>query len=240
METAVLFSKRGWFVGLFDVNENGLVSLVEQIGADSCCMHRLDVTNADDFEKAAHVLSERTQGKLDVLFNCAGVTFNGLFAQVPMPKLQHIIRVNIEGTIIGIRTCLGLLRETQGSHVVNMSSASALYGVPEMAAYSASKAAIRALTEALNLELERDGIVVSDIMPSFVNTPMVTAQAYEVGGVRSLGVRLTAKEVADVVWRAVHGKKVHWIPEWRIGLSSWFTRIFPSLQRSLMKRISGI
>lgn len=238
METALLFARHGWFVGLFDMNENGLGSLVEQIGVDRCCMLRLDVTNPDDFENAARLFSGRAHGKLDVLFNCAGVTFNGPFAQVPIPKLQQIIRVNVEGTIIGIRACLDLLRATQGSRVINMSSASAFYGVPEMATYSASKAAIRALTEALNLELEREGITVSDIMPSFVDTPMVTAQSYEVGGVRSLGVRLTAKQVAEVIWEAAHGKKVHWIPQWNIRFFNRLT-LFPSLHRWLMKWISG-
>lgn len=155
---------------------------------------------------------------MDVLFNCAGVLVTGRFGDVPLGKLLQIIRVNVEGTIIGTHVSLPLLRATPGARVINMASAAAFYGVPEMAAYSASKAAIRGLTEALNLELEKEGITVADIMPSFVDTPMVSAQAHVSGSVRSMGIRLKPAKVADAVWRATKGSRVHWVPEWRIWM----------------------
>ena len=236
-ETARLFAQRRWFVGLFDLNDNTLAALASEFGAEHCCWQKLDVTDAENFQRAVTLFAERTGGTMDLLFNCAGVTFNGKLADVPLPRLQQIIRINVEGVLIGTHLSLPLLRRTPNSHIVNMASASALYGVPEMAAYSASKAAVRGLTEALNLELEADGIVVSDILPSFVNTPMVTAQTCEVRSVKNLGVKLQAEDVASGVWRAAHGRKVHWIPEWRIRLMNAFTRCWPRLQRSVMKWI---
>lgn len=238
-ETARLFAERAWFVGLFDINDSALASVAAEIGQGNCCSQKLDVTNPENYEAAVKLFSERADGTMNVLFNCAGVTFNGKFADIPLPRLLQIIRINVEGTIIGTHLCLPLLSSTPGAHIISMSSASAFYGVPEMAAYSASKAAIRGLTEALNLELEKTGITVSDIMPSFVNTPMVTAQSYEVGSVRSLGVRLSPAQVARVVWQAAHAKKVHWVPEWKIWLTNVISRCSPVLQRTAMKWIAG-
>lgn len=239
-EVAIRFSKQGWFVGLFDLNEEALRSLGEMIGEERCCYQRLDVTDAIEFEKATETFGKRTSGTMDVLFNCAGVAYNGLFADIPLQKLQKIIRVNVEGTIIGIHACLPLLRRTANARIINMSSASAFYGVPEMAAYSASKAAIRALTEALEIELKQEGIMVSDISPSFVDTPMVTAQSHTVGGIRKLGVRLTAGNIAQVVWNATNEKRLHWVPEWRVSLLQSLTRLVPYSQRLIMKWISGL
>lgn len=237
--TALCFAQRGWLVGLFDVNEGALASLAVQIGPSTCCWRKLDVTSATDFECAVRQFSEQTGGTMDVLFNCAGVMFVGKFGELGLDKLGQTIRTNVEGTIIGTHVSLPLLRNTPGARVVNMSSASAFYGVPEMAVYSASKAAIRALTEALDLELEQVGITVCDIMPSFVESPMLTGQAREVGSLKSLGVRMEPAQVASEVWRAAHGRKVHWIPEWRIWLTNALTRCSTTVQRAAMKRISG-
>src|SRR5206468_2381539 len=83
--------------------------------------------------------------------------------------------------------------------------------VPDLATYSATKFFIRGLTEALNLELERHGIVVSDLMPLYVDTPMVRDQAYRAGSLETFGARLKPEEIAEIVWQAVHGHKVHWV-----------------------------
>jgi len=91
-----------------------------------------------------------------------------------------------------------------------MSSTSSLYGVPELAVYSATKHAVRALTEALSLELERYGIGVSDIVAPYVRTPLVVDAERKAYSVTTTGIRLLPEDVAHVVWRAVHGHRLHW------------------------------
>ena len=80
-----------------------------------------------------------------------------------------------------------------------------------MATYSASKFAVRGLTEALDLEWERHDIRVSDVMPIFVDTELLT-RTRKSSAADSLGVRLQPKDVADVVWSAATSKRrrVHW------------------------------
>jgi short-subunit dehydrogenase len=90
-----------------------------------------------------------------------------------------------------------------------MSSASALYGTPHLASYSASKFAVRGLTEALNIEWANHDIRVSDIMPPFVNTNMVKSQQYQAPVLKRLGVTLDAEDVAKAVWRSVGSDSVH-------------------------------
>jgi NAD(P)-dependent dehydrogenase (short-subunit alcohol dehydrogenase family) len=236
---ALLFAEKGWFVGLFDLNESALDLLAGEIGPEKCCRGRLDVTNPEEFKRGVQLFTENSGGVMDILFNCAGVLLCGKFGELPLEKLLRIVRTNVDGTIIGTHVSLPTLRKTPNARVINMSSASSFYGVPEMAVYSASKAAIRSLTEALNLELEECGIAVSDIAPSFVNTPMVASQRYEAGSVKSLGVHLTPERVAEFVWRATVGKNVHWVPEWRIRLTHPMTRWSPGLQRAAMNWIAG-
>jgi NAD(P)-dependent dehydrogenase (short-subunit alcohol dehydrogenase family) len=238
--TALLFAERGWFVGLFDVNEKELRAVAEAIG-ESCCRYQaLDVTDPVNYEQVIKYFGEYTGQTMDVLFNCAGLTSHGPFEAVALSDLLRIVKVNVNGTIIGIHLSIELLRNTPGARIINMSSASAFYGTPDLAVYSASKFAIRGLTEALNIECQRHGISVSDIMPLFVDTPMISSQSYQLGSQRLFGTRLTAAQVAKVVWKAAHGGRVHWSPNFASSMVAVLSRLFPPLQRAALKSISGI
>jgi len=148
------------------------------------------------------------------------------------------VQVNVMGPIYGIYASLPLLESTDGACIVNMSSASAIYGVPELAVYSATKFAVRALTEALDLEFRKKKIRVADIMPSYVATPMVANQTYRAKSLKTMGVKLKAEDIAGCVWQAVTGKKVlHVLP--RVDLKL-FVRLagFQSVARPMMKMFS--
>ena len=97
--------------------------------------------------------------------------------------------------------------------MVNLCSASAIYGQPEMATYSASKFAVRGLTEALELEWRRYGIRVIAMWPLFAQTPMV--DGVQTNATRRLGVHLSAEDVAQSIYAATHSTpsrlpKVHY------------------------------
>ncbi len=80
----------------------------------------------------------------------------------------------------------------------------ALYGQPGLATYSATKAAVKSLTEALELEWRADGVRVRSLLPLFVDTEMVTREQAGAAAVRRLGVRLQPADVAEAAWRVVH------------------------------------
>jgi short-subunit dehydrogenase len=88
--------------------------------------------------------------------------------------------------------------------LVNLCSASALYGQASLATYGATKAAVKSLTEALDLEWAADGIRVRSLLPLFVATDMVTRDATAAKSVRRLGIHLSPEDVAAAAWRVVH------------------------------------
>jgi NADP-dependent 3-hydroxy acid dehydrogenase YdfG len=236
-ETARLFARRGWRVGAVDVDEGGLARLAVELGAERCFTGWLDVRDLATYRERITAFGLWTGGRMDALFNCAGIMRMGPFDRVPIEEHVRTVEVNVIGVLHGIHTALPLLRGTPGSHVVTMGSASGLYGVPDLASYSASKFFVRGLTEALNIELERHGVTVTDLMPLYVDTQMVRSQEYRAGSLHTFGARLKPEQIAGIVWRAVHGRKVHWVPGLLLRTLNYLGNALPFLARPTMKRV---
>lgn len=237
-ETALYFTSRGWFAGLFDINEQGLKKTANEIGQDRCCHMKLDVTDMESFQHAIDFFSIHTDGKMNALFNCAGIMRMGPFDEVPLEEHLKTIRINVDGPVIGTRLALPLLEKTGEAAVITMSSASAFYGVPDLSVYSATKFAVRGLTEALNIELEGKGITVTDLMPLYVNTGMISSQQHRAGSLDLFGARLSPLEMAELVWKAAHGSRVHWVPTAKLKTLNLMSSIFPFAKKFTMKTIS--
>jgi NAD(P)-dependent dehydrogenase (short-subunit alcohol dehydrogenase family) len=236
-ETALLFAERGFRVGLYDLNEAGLQEVAAAAGPGRAVTGRLDVRDYAAYQKAIADFAAFTGGRMDVLFNCAGVMRMGPFRQVSIEDHRLTIEINVLGVLHGIYAAFDLLKATSGAHVVSMGSASGLFGVPDLASYSASKFFVRGLTESLNLELEKEGITVTDLMPLYVNTPMMQTQSYQAGSLKTFGVRLTPRQIAEVVWKAAHGKRVHWVPGLLLKSLRYFGNAFPFVTKPTMKLI---
>lgn len=206
------FAAAGYFVGLYDVDAPALAETVAALGlADRCCHAPLDVREHASILAAVEQFGAHTGGHMHVLLNNAGVMSVGRFEQLGAAEHRRMIAVNLQGVIEVAHASFELLRATLGARVINLSSAAAIYGMPEMACYSASKHAVRGLTEALDLEWARYGIRVCDVMPLFVDTPLLTS-TQRLSAERWLGVRLTPDDVAQVVWRAANSqrRRTHW------------------------------
>lgn len=236
-ETALLFAKQGWKVGAVDVDETGLGRLADEIGRDRCLAARLDVRDLAAYRETVAAFGRWTGGRMDALFNCAGVMRMGPFDQVPIEEHVRTVEINVIGVLYGISACLDLLKATPGAHIVSMGSASGVYGVPDLSSYSASKFFVRGLTEALNIEFERHGITVTDLMPLYVDTPMVRTQEYRAGSLHTFGARLTPRQIAGVVWKAVHGRKVHWMPGALLKTLTYVGNALPFVSKPTMKLV---
>jgi NAD(P)-dependent dehydrogenase (short-subunit alcohol dehydrogenase family) len=227
-ETAKLFAKNGWFVGAFDVNNEGLSTLEQEIGSDNCVIRRLDVTDKADFEATVAAFGAETDGKMDLLFSNAGIGESGWFEDVPYEAMMRLINVNFIGVVTSIYTALPLLKSTPNSLVFITSSSSATYGMPRIAIYSATKHAVKGLTEALSVEFSRFGVRVADILPGLIDTNILRATPNRSGDMEKPSeeqfyasapkkgmFRLTpASAVADAVWKAYSSDKLHWyVPE---------------------------
>lgn len=208
--TARLFAARGWRVGLADIDAAGLARTAAACAGAST--HVMDVR-----DRAAWVASLDAftgVGGLDVLFNNAGVPMGGPFDQAGFDEIDRTIAINLGGVINGARIGHAYLARKPGSCLLSTASASAIYGSAGLATYSATKFAVRALTEALDGEWHAQGIKVRALVPGFIDTPLLDGIVPSTNRsiretVTGAGLELTSADaVARAAWDAVHGDRV--------------------------------
>ncbi len=231
------FAKAGWFVGAYDVDEVGVMALRQQLGAARCHAGRLDVSNPDDWARQLQSFFKAADGRLDVLVNNAGVSVTSYFEEAELSRHHRLIDINLKGVINGCHQALPYLRLTPQARVVNLCSASALYGQPMLSTYSASKAAVRSLTEALDIEWQRFDIRVVDVLPLFVNTAMVANDVSKMKTVQTLGVRLSADDIATSIWRLSQGSPGSLPVHTPIGMQAKLFYILSKLSPDWVNRI---
>ena len=244
---ALRFAAAGFTLGLYDIDEAGLARLAAEIararGPSKVCWRRLDVCDGSSIAAGLEHFAEHSEGRLDVLLNNAGVMSVGRFEQIDLAAHRRMIAVNVQGLLEVAHRAFPLLRDTPGARLINLSSASAIYGIPEMASYGATKQFVRGLSEALDVEWRRHDIAVCDVMPMFVATALLTntAKATSMG---RLGVHLEAEDVAKVVFAAAHARgrraRVHWPVGLQTKLAMAAKRVSPSwLDRAFMAWMTG-
>jgi NAD(P)-dependent dehydrogenase (short-subunit alcohol dehydrogenase family) len=216
LAAAKRFAAEGWFVGLSDIDATGLKAALVAIGPANGSTHRLDVRDRAAWTAALAEFTGQTGGRLNVLLNNAGVARFGPFESHEDADVDLQLDINIKGVISGARAALPWLKATPGSRLVNISSCAGLYGSPGLAVYSATKFAVRGLSEALDVEFAPQGVSVACVMPWFVETPILNAGAP--GSNQSMADTLRGgglpvypvEDAAEVIWRAVHGKELHY------------------------------
>lgn len=202
-KTAIEFAKKGFTVGAFDIDEVGLKTLAEdiqQLGSTVVTGH-LDVTDSEEMAQRVEEFATSTGGRLDVMINNAGILRAGRFEELDLAGHLKEIDINTKGVVNGLYAAFPYLKATPDSVVVNLASASSIYGQAELANYSATKFFVRGITEALDLEWSRYGIRVIAMWPLYVQTAMT--ENVKTGTTQSLGIRLTAQDIADAIVAAV-------------------------------------
>lgn len=211
---AHLFAARGWQVGLADIDEGGLARVCGELPDGRTSTHRLDVRDREAWARALADFAG-DDGAIDVVFNNAGIAVGGAFADADPADLDRCTAINFTGVVNGAHAAYPFLKRAAGSCLLNTASAAGIYGTPGAAIYSATKFAVRGLTEALDGEWRAEGIKVRSIMPGFIDTPLLDANVSGTNQnvrqrVRDAGLEFTAVEkVAEAAWRAVHGDTVH-------------------------------
>lgn len=219
LETARLFAKGGWFVGAYDVNSAGLQALEAELGADKCLIRVLDVTDRPDYARALEEFAAATDGKLDLLFNNAGIGKGGFFDEQPFEDVMAVVNINFVGVLNGIHLATPLLKATKNSLCFTTSSSSATYGMPGIAVYSATKHAVKGLTEALSVEFSRFGVRVADTLPGLIDTPILPDEAKANAPAEGMFRLVQPIEVAKAVWASYHDNpdRLHWFVPEEIG-----------------------
>lgn len=116
---------------------------------------------------------EQTDGRIDILVNCAGVIYRTPAFDMNFEHVERIFAVNAVGAITLVGAFLPLMRASGGGAIVSIASGAAILGVETTSAYSASKAALVHFTRTIAPELRRTGIRINCIAPGSVRTPML-------------------------------------------------------------------
>ena len=232
------YARAGYRVGVYDLDAEAASRAADQLSSEFDCESvsgELDVTKSEGWHVALADFCG-THGALDILVNNAGVASSGPFADTPLSQHRAMVEVNVMGVIHGCHAAHAYLRRAAAPRVVNLASASAIYGQPTLATYAATKFAVRGLTEGLNLEWEADGIHVTSLMPIFVKTAMVDTIG-EIKAIQRLGIKLQPEDVANAAWAAGTGRrKVHRVVGRDAAALRFLLRFIPtSIARRLVR-----
>lgn len=150
-------------------------------------------TDITDKSAVKSAISEivRIEGRIDVLVNNAGMGISGAIEDTPEAATRKIFDVNFFGALNVIQAVLPVMRNQNGGSIVNVSSAAAPLSLPFQAFYSATKAALTSLTEALRIEVKPFGIRVSSILPGDVKTDFTAAREKNAADNAVYGERIT-------------------------------------------------
>lgn len=172
LATARRLAEEGASVVLGDIDEEAARRACA--GLDGASFERLDVASDEDWRSAAEAVVAR-HGRLDILVNSAGIAPTGSIEEVSLEDWRRTMSVNVDGTFLGCRHGVRVMKAGQGGSIVNLSSVSGIIGGHNLAAYNASKGAVRLLTKSVALHCARKGygIRCNSVHPGFVDTPML-------------------------------------------------------------------
>jgi NAD(P)-dependent dehydrogenase (short-subunit alcohol dehydrogenase family) len=191
--TALILAREGARVVVSDRDEAGLTSLAAEAGVD---VEPLDVSRSADVERVARGILDR-HGRLDGLVNCAGINLpERHLDELTIEGWDRVVGINLSGIYYCCQAVLPQMRANGAGTIVTIASWAArnLAWFPG-AAYNASKRALLALTETINLEVVGEGVRATVILPEAVDTPILGQRP---GGMPPAEVRANMLRPDDV------------------------------------------
>jgi uncharacterized protein len=176
-------------------------------------------------------------GRIDVLVNCAGYGVYGPLENMRLEDINGQMVTNYFGTVLFIKEALAKLKESKGV-IINIASMAGLTGIPNMAAYSASKHAIVGLSEALRYELDESGVAVSVVAPGKVKTRIFDHESFKNVDWAHDDSGIVASAVAREVDKAIKEREFLYIVPSRYRFEMFLKHMLPDfLIRPRMKDI---
>jgi NADP-dependent 3-hydroxy acid dehydrogenase YdfG len=226
--TSVAMGKLGCRLFLTDIDAKGLkktADVISGMGGNVCLARALDVGDyqaMSDFAKEVHA----GHGSVDILVNVAGVALFSQIEDMRHSDWEKVIKVNLWGVIHGLECFVPeMIRAGRGGHIVSVSSAAGLIGLPWHTVYAGTKHALVGMSESLRYDLRKHNIGVSVICPGLVNTELV--QTVEIHAMPEASNKLkafapkmaiTPEKVAKIIINAIRTRKFLVIPSLDIKL----------------------
>jgi 2-dehydro-3-deoxy-L-rhamnonate dehydrogenase (NAD+) len=168
----------GGRVTLWDRDEAAAAKAARELGAGTGFV-AVDVASETSVRDAAQTTLKREK-RIDALVNSAGITGpNGKLWDYPVDAWRQVMEINLNGLFLCCREVVPAMREADYGRIVNIASVAGKDGNPNASAYSASKAAVMALTKSLGKELADTGVRVNCVTPAAVKTAMFDQMSQE-------------------------------------------------------------
>lgn len=174
------------------VEEQGGVAITSDLSGQARIDHALDVTSEGDWLRVSAAIEQKS-GRLDGLVNAAGIVAVGSVEDTGFETWRRVMAVNLDGTFLGCKYAMRLMRRNGGS-IVNMSSVSGLVGGHNLAAYNASKGGVRLLSKSVALHGARlkPPVRCNSVHPAFIEGPLVDGLIAQVRDPASARDRMAA------------------------------------------------
>lgn len=176
-QLAILLAKQGCHLALSDIHLSALEATRQQIEAKvKVTLAQVDVSQQSEVAAWADQV-EKQHGKVNLIFNNAGVALGSTIEGASYEELEWIMGINFWGVVYGTKSFLPLIKKTHDGHVINLSSVFGLTAQPTQAGYNASKFAVRGFTEALRQELDLQdcGVSALCVHPGGIKTNIANA-----------------------------------------------------------------
>ncbi len=198
-----------------------------------------DVSCRDSVRKMVQAALEQLGG-LDILVNNAGICVYGNSERTRPQDYQSVMAVNFYGPVNCMMETIPTMKCQREGLIVNVSSLAAIHGVPYLAAYSASKAALVALSESVRAELTDSGVRVLNVYPGYTDTGIFAAEKKLGGAKRPEGTYRSPCKVARAVIRAIEGGKNDLIISTQGKLMAFLSGTAPHLLAKEMARMAHL
>jgi len=237
-------ARRGAEVMLADVQIDAALGVAAKIVASGgrAGAHYLDVADAEAVARlVARVAAEK--GRLDYMFNNAGIAVFGEFRDLPAADWKRILEVNVSGVFAGTAAAYALMIRQGAGHIVNTASVAGLVPSPGFAAYCASKHAVVGLSTSLRAEAAGYGVKVSAVCPGFIRTPIFDSKTVGLrddgaAKERARSIAMAPEECAARILDGVAKNKAI-IPITGHARVAWaLNRYFPALMQRANRRMA--
>ena len=173
LQTSIRLAEEGARVMMTDINLEEGLQQAEKLGTNATFL-KLDITEEEEW---ISVLDETVKrfDRLDILVNSAGMVLIADVEQITLEDWRKVHAVNLDGTFLGCKHGVRVMKEFGAGSIINLSSVSGMIGGFNLAAYNSSKGAVRMLTKSVALHCARAGygIRCNSIHPTFIETPML-------------------------------------------------------------------
>lgn len=249
--TALAAAAKGAALVLTDIAADGLAQTAADARAAGATVHVATAADVSDYDQVVALAAEvhAAVGSVDIVMNVAGIATWGTVDRLTHAQWRRTIDIDLMGPIHVIEAFVPqMIAAGRGGHLVNVSSAAGLFGLPWHAPYSAGKFGLRGVSEVLRFDLARHGIGVSLVCPGAMATPMVdsvdiagvdrTAEAVQRGMSLFMRHAVTPEAAARSIVRGVERNRYLVFTSTDIRVGFWAQRYFPPAYTLAMRGLN--